>query len=185
MARLIYFAIASLDGFIEDDQGSFAWGAPDDEVSAFTSELEHAVGTSLYGRRMYETMVYWESVPDLASESKSVQEFAELWQAANKIVFSTTLERVSSARTRLERAFDPEMIRELKASEARDISINGPTLAAHAFREGLVDECQLLLMPLVLGGGKPALPRGVRLELELVDEHRFLSGALFVRYRVN
>jgi dihydrofolate reductase len=183
MAKLIYSAIASLDGYIQDVEGKFDWAAPDEEVHGFVNDLERPIGTYLYGRRMYETMVYWETV-DASSDQPSVsRDFTELWQAADKIVYSTSLEAVSSARTRIEREFDPAAIRELKLAQQRDLTVGGSELAAQAFRAGLVDECQLFLMPVSVGGGTPALPHGVRLDLELLDEHRFRGGAVFLRYR--
>jgi dihydrofolate reductase len=183
MAHLIYSAISSLDGYIEDRQGQFDWAAPDEEVHSFINDLERTVGTYLLGRRMYETMTVWETDPNLAAESPLLRDYAEMWQAANKIVYSRTLAAVSTRQTQLVRAFDPEAIRQLKASAARDISIGGPELAAHAFRAGLVDECQLFLTPVIVGGGKPSLPDDVRLDLELLEEHRFGSGVVFLRYR--
>ena len=185
MAKLIFSAITSLDGYMEDEDGKFDWGAPDEEVHAFVNDLERPVGTYLYGRRMYETMVYWETVQAVADEPPHVRDFAELWRAADKIVYSTSLETVSSARTRLERQFDPRVIQEMKSSEERDITVGGPNLAAQAFQAGLVDECQLFLTPIVVGGGKPALPDNVRLDLELLGERRFRSGVVFLRYRTS
>jgi dihydrofolate reductase len=173
MGQLIYSAIASLDVYIEDEHGKFDWAAPDDEVHAFINELERSVGTYLYGRRMYETMVAWESVDS--------HPYAEIWRAAEKIVYSRTLESVASARTRIEREFDPDAVRRLK--EEGDISIGGAGLAAEAIRAGLVDEYQLFLVPVLVGGGKRALPDGVRLELELLDERGFDSGIVYLRYR--
>jgi dihydrofolate reductase len=183
VARLIYAAIASLDGYIEDETGSFDWAAPDDEVHAFVNDLEREVGTHLLGRRMYETKVYWETNPAEDDPSEIARDFAEVWRAADKVVYSKTLESASTARTRVERDFDPEAIRELKASAERDISVGGPELAAHALRAGLVDECQLFVVPVLVGGGKRALPDGLRLDLELLDERRFGNGTVFLRYR--
>jgi dihydrofolate reductase len=183
MAKLIYSAIASLDGYIEDEDGSFDWAAPDDEVHRFVNDLERPVGTYLLGRRMYETMVYWETAHTVADQSPTALDFAQLWQAAEKIVYSKTLESVSSARTRIERAFDPEAVRRLKESAERDIGVGGPGLAAQALAAGLVDECQLFVTPIVVGGGKQSLPDGVRLQLELLDERRFGSGVVYLRYR--
>jgi dihydrofolate reductase len=184
VAKLIYSAMTSLDGYIEDERGNFDWAEPDQEVHAFVNELERPVGTYLYGRRMYETMVGWETDPTLAEQSPHMREFAKIWQAAEKVVYSTTLETVSTARTRIEREFDPEAIREMKASAGRDLTIGGAELAADAFKAGSVDECHLFLSPVVVGGGKRALPADVRLELELVDERRFGGGTVFLRYRV-
>ena len=182
MARLIYSAIASLDGYIEDKEGKFGWAQPDEEVHTFVNDLERPVGTYLLGRRMYEVMVYWETVgPD--DQPRFIRDFAEIWREADKIVYSKTLEVVSSARTRIERDFDPEAVRELKASAERDLSVGGPDLAAHAFRAGLVDEVHLFLTPIVVGGGKHCLPADVRIELELLDERRFGGGVVYLRYR--
>ena len=182
MARLIYSAIASLDGYIEDDGGSFDWAAPDEEVHRFINDLERPVGTYLYGRRMYETMAGWETDPTLADQSQVSADFASLWRAADKIVYSTTLETTSTARTRVERHFDPNTVGQMKAAAAHDISVGGPGLAAHAFRGGLVDECHLFVAPIVVGGGKRALPRDVRVSLELADERRFVNGMVYLRY---
>ena len=177
--------IASLDGYIEDKFGSFDWAAPDDEVHTFVNELERPVGTYLYGRRMYETMVYWETAHTVADQLPFTLDFAEIWQAADKVVYSRTLEAVSSARTRIERDFDPEAIRQLKAAAGRDLAVGGPDLAAQAIEAGLVDELHFFLAPIVVGGGKKALPDNVRLNLELFDERRFGSGTVFLRYRTN
>jgi dihydrofolate reductase len=185
MAKLIYSALASLDGYIEDAGGSFDWAAPDAEVHAFVNDLERPVGTHLYGRRMYETMVYWETAPTSGAIDDAIHnDFATIWQAADKVVYSTTLESAPSARTRIERAFDPDAVRELKASAERDLSIGGATLGAEALRAGLVDELHLFLSPIVVGGGKPALPDGLRIQLELLDERRFDSGTVYLQYRV-
>ena len=170
MAKLIYAAIASLDGYIEDEQGKFDWAAPDEEVHAFVNDLERPVGTHLYGRRMYEMMVYWETDGD---DEPVTRDFAEIWRAAEKIVYSRTLQTVSSERTRIEREFDAEAITRLKESARSDISIGGAELAGQAITEGLVDECHLVLVPVLVGGGKRALPAGVHAELELLDERRF------------
>jgi dihydrofolate reductase len=183
MAKLIYSAITSLDGYVADEHGNFEWAAPDEEVHAFVNELERPVGTYLYGRRMYETMVYWENPPPDAEESAIERDFAKLWQAADKIVYSTTLDAVSSARTRIERTFDAEAIRELKATATRDIGVGGPHLAVHAIAAGLVDEFQLFLVPFVVSGGNASLPDAVRLQLELVDERRFANGTVYLNYR--
>jgi dihydrofolate reductase len=179
MAKLIYAAIASLDGYTEDEEGKFDWAAPDEQVHAFVNDLERPVGTYLYGRRMYETMVAWETMADPAPV---MRDYAEIWRAADKIVFSTTLATAASERTRIERDFDPEAIRQLKAAADRDLGVGGPTLAAVAIEAGLVDELVLFLNPVVVGGGKRALPAGVRLPLELIDERRFDSGVVYVRY---
>ena len=182
MGKLIYTAIASLDGYVADEEGKFDWGEPDEEVHTFVNDLERPVGTYLYGRRMYEVMLAWETW-DVADEPPSIQDFAEIWRAADKIVYSTTLEAVSSARTRIERDFDLEAVRELKAAAERDLAVGGPVLAAHAFRAGLVDECHFFVAPVVVGGGKRCLPDHVRLELELLDERRFSNGMVHLRYR--
>src|SRR5437588_2932994 len=171
MAKLIYSSIASLDGYIADTNGNFDWAAPDEDVHRFVNDLERPVGTYLYGRRMYETMVVWETA-GAADQPPFVQDFAEIWQAADKIVYSKTLEAVSSARTRIERDFDPEAVRQMKAAAGRNLTVGGPELAAQAISAGLVDEFQLFLTPIVVGGGNPALPDNVRLELELQDERR-------------
>jgi len=181
--KLIYSAIASLDGYTEDQTGAFDWAAPDEEVHTFVNDLERPIGTYLYGRRMYEVMLAWETPEAFADQSAVTRDFAGIWLAADKIVFSTSLEEVSSARTRIERSFDPERIRELKASAARDISIGGPALGAEAIRAGLVDEIGLLVSPIVVGGGKRALPDDVRIALDLVDERRFGNGVVYAAYR--
>jgi dihydrofolate reductase len=183
VAKLIYSTIASLDGYIEDEDGNFDWSAPDEEVHTFVNDLERPVGTHLYGRRMYEVMVYWETAHLLADQPPHAQDFAEIWQAADKIVYSKTLEAVSSARTRIERDFDPEAVRKMKAAAGRDLTVGGPDLAAQALEAGLVDELHLFVAPVVVGGGKQSLPDNVRLELELLDECRFGSGVVHLRYR--
>ena len=184
MGKLIYAANTSLDGYLEDETGSFDWSVPDEEVHAFWNEHERQIGTSLYGRRMYETMQVWASDDWLETAPEVVREYADIWRAADKVVFSSTLETVSTARTTLERQFDPDAVRRLKEASSSDLSIGGATIAAEAFRHGLVDECVLLLSPVVVGGGKPALPRGVRLDLELLDHRRFGNGVIFVRHGV-
>ena len=183
MAKLIYSAIASLDGYIADEDGSFDWAVPDEEVHAFINDLERPVGTYLYGRRMYEMMVVWENDPSIAEQSPLLRDFAEIWRAADKVVYSRTLEEASTSKTRMERDFDPETVRRLKASTGRDLTVSGPDLATHAFRAGLVDECDLFLAPVVVGGGKRALPEGVRVGLELLDERRFGNGMVYLRHR--
>ena len=185
MSKLIYSAIASLDGYIEDVDGSFDWAAPDEEVHGFVNDQMRTVGTHLYGRRMYETMLFWETLPDTEDEPPVVRDFARVWRAADKIVYSTTLTTVSSARTRLERAFDPDAVRAMKADAEHDLAIGGPNLAAHALRAGLVDELHLYLVPVAVGGGKSALPRDRRLDLELLDEHRFGNGTVHLHYRTS
>ena len=184
MARLIYSAITSLDGYIEDKDGNFDWAMPDESVHQFVNDLERTAGTYLYGRRMYETMTVWETDPNLAADSPLTQDFAEIWQAADKIVYSTTLAAASTRKTRIERNFDPEALRQLKKTAQHDIAIGGAELAAHAFRAGLIDECHLFVTPILVGGGKQSLPEGVRLELELLEERRFGNGMVFLRYRV-
>jgi dihydrofolate reductase len=184
MANLIYSAIASLDGFTADDKGDFDWAAPDEEVHAFVNEKERPVGTYLYGRRMYETMVYWETASTGDDQPAAMRDYARIWQAADKVVYSTTLDAVGSARTRLERTFDPDAVRRFKESAARDVSIGGPELATHALQAGLVDECHLYLNPVVVGRGTRALPAGLHLELELLDQRRFRNGVVYLRYRV-
>jgi dihydrofolate reductase len=183
VAKLIYAAITSLDGYIEDEDGTFDWAAPDEEVHAFVNDLERSVGTHLYGRRMYETMVYWETADANPGQPSVADDYAGIWRAADKIVYSTTLERASSDRTRIERDFDPEAIRRTKAAADRDISIGGPGLAGQAMKAGLVDECHLLVTPIIVGGGKRSLPDGLRLRLELLDERRFGNGVVHLRYR--
>jgi dihydrofolate reductase len=184
VAKLIYSTIASLDGYIEDEDGSFDWAVPDEEVHAFVNDLVRPVGTYLYGRRMYEMMVGWETDPSLAEHSPLMRDFAEIWQAADKVAYSKTLETVSTSKTRIERDFDPEAVRRMKASAGRDIFVSGPDLAAHAFKAGLVDECHLFLAPIVVGGGKRSLPDDVRMKLELLEERRFEGGMVYLRYRV-
>jgi dihydrofolate reductase len=183
MAYLIYSAISSLDGYIEDTDGRFDWAAPDEEVHRFINNLERVAGTYIFGRRMYETMKVWETDPNLAADSPLMRDFAEIWQAADKIVYSRTLETVSTRKTQLERTFNPEVIRHMKETAERDILIGGPNLAAHAFRSSLIDECHLFLIPIMVGGGKRSLPDNVRLKLELMEERRFGNGTVFLRYR--
>jgi dihydrofolate reductase len=183
MAKLIYSAITSLDGYIEDEAGKFDWAAPDAEVHAFVNDLERPIGIYLYGRRMYETMTYWETALEHA-DHPAERDYAEIWLAAEKIVYSRSLESPSSAKTRIENDFEPETIRAMKDAADRDISVGGPELAAHALRAGLVDEIQIFANPIVVGGGKPALPSDLLLNLELLDERRFESGVVYLRYRV-
>src|ERR1035437_9180480 len=178
MAKLIYAAIASLDGYVEDEEGRFDWAAPDDEVHAFVNDLERPIGTHLYGRRMYETMVFWETVSTEADQPAVIRDFAGIWRAAEKIVYSRALQTVSSARTRIEREFDRDAVRRLKQSSGADITVGGAELAGHAIGAGLVDECHLFLCPIVVGGGKRALPDNVRAQLELLDERRFRNGGV-------
>jgi dihydrofolate reductase len=183
MAKLIYSAISSLDSYVADEDGNFDWAVPDEEVHAFINDLQRPIGTYLYGRRMYETMLGWETDPTLAERSPPMRDFAQIWQAADKIVYSKTLEAVPTARTRIERDFNPEAVRQMKALAGRDLIVGGPELAAKAFRAGLVDECHLFVVPMVVGGGKRSLPDNVRLQLELIDERRFGSGMVYLYYR--
>ena len=180
MAELVYTAITSLDGYVADEHGKWDWSFPDPEVHAFVNGLDRPVGIHLYGRRMYEVLVAWETMDD---PEPQMRDYAEIWRAAEKIVYSSTLEQVSSARTRIERRFDPEAVRELKRSATSDLAIGGPRLAAEAFAAALVDRVHLLLSPVIVGGGNPALPDGVRLDLELVDERRFGNGVVHLAYR--
>jgi dihydrofolate reductase len=184
MAKLIYSAITSLDGYIADEDGNFDWAAPDEEVHSFVNDLERPVGTYLYGRRMYEVMAPWETAHTFADQRPVMQDFAQIWQAADKIVYSKTLETVSSARTRIERDFDPEVVRQLKSRAGPDISVGGPDLAAQAIKAGLVDELHLFVTPIVVGGGKQSLPDNVRLKLKLLNEHRFGNGVVHLYYRL-
>jgi dihydrofolate reductase len=184
LARLIYSAIASLDGFVADANGKFDWAVPDDEVHAFINDIERPIGTYLYGRRMYETMVAWEHPETFADQRPVMQEYAKIWKAAEKIVYSRTLANVSSARTRMERELDVDAVRRLKASARRDISVGGPELAAQMIGAGLVDECALFLTPIIVGAGSRALPRDVRVKLELIEERPFGNGMVYVRYRI-
>ena len=181
MAKLIYSVITSLDGYVADEEGNFDWAEPDEEVHTFVNDLERPVGTYLYGRGMYEVMRAWETM-GLADEPPFIQDFAEIWRAADKIVYSRTLETLSTARTRIERDFDPEAVRQLKAGAEGDISVGGPLVAAHAIKAGLVDEVHLFLAPVIVGGGKRALPDKVRLQLELLGERRFGNGMVHVNY---
>jgi dihydrofolate reductase len=184
VGNLIYSAIASLDGYIEDAEGRFDWAAPSEDVHAFVNELERPIGTYLYGRRMYETMVFWENPPELAEQPTAVQDFAQIWQAADKIVYSKTLETATSARTRIEREFDADAVRELKATATGDLTVGGAQLATRAIAAGLVDEYRLFVVPVLVGGGKRALPNNrLRLNLELVEERRFRNGTVYLHYR--
>ena len=184
MAKLIYSAITSLDGCVADKDGNFGWAVPDDEVHAFINDLERPIGTYLYGRRMYEVMAGWDGVDTQADLPAVMSDFAAIWQATDKIVYTRTLERVSSERTRIEREFDPDLVRRLKTTEERDISIGGPELAAQAFLAGLVDECHLFVTPIIVGGGAQVFPGHFRVGLELQDERRFGAGVVYLRYRV-
>jgi dihydrofolate reductase len=183
MANLIYSTIASLDGYIADEEGNFDWAEPDEEVHTFINDLARPVGTYLLGRRMYEVLAYWDDPPGLDEQPSFVQEFTELWQGADKVVYSTTLEMARTARTRIERDFDAEAIRQLKAQSDRDLAVGGPDLAAQAIRAGLVDDYQLFVVPVIVGAGTQALPRDARVDLELVDERRFRNGTVFLHYR--
>jgi dihydrofolate reductase len=183
MAKLIYGMIQSLDGYVEDENGKFGWGVPEDEnVHAYINELASSVGTYLYGRRMYETMVFWETAHLIPGEPQVFLDWARQWQAAEKVVYSRTLNETRSKRTRIEREFDPDAVRKFKASSERDITVDGPELAAHAIKAGLVDEFQLIIGPALAGGGKRFFPTGVQLDLELVGERRFDSGVVVLRY---
>ena len=185
MGKLIYGMIMSLDGYVEDEHGRFGWGAPEDEeVHSYINELASSVGTYLYGRRMYETMVFWETALTIPDQPQFVLDWARQWQAAEKIVYSRTLAEPRSARTRIEREFDPDAVRRLKAGAEHDITVDGPELAAQAIRGGLVDEFQMIVCPVVVGGGKRFFPDGVRLDLELVEERRFGNGVVVLRYAV-
>jgi len=185
MAKLIYVSNVSLDGYIEDEAGSFDWTAPDDELFAFITDLVRPIGTHLYGRRLYKTMAVWETDPALAAQSELMADFARIWQAADKVVYSTTLEAVPTARTRVERAFDPAAVREMKALATSDLTVGGAELAAEAVRAGLVDECHMLVRPVLVGGGKPALPSDVRVDVELLDNRRVGRGVAYLRYGIS
>lgn len=184
MAKLIYVANVSVDGYIEDEHGDFQWTEPDSETFAFITDLVRPVSTHLLGRRMYETMAVWETDPSLAAESELMAEFAKVWQAPDKVVYSTTLDAVSTTKTRLERTFDPASVRDMKDSATSDLTVSGAHLAAQAFKAGLVDECHLFVRPLLVGGGKPALPTGIRARLELQEHRGFGDGAVYLRYRI-
>jgi dihydrofolate reductase len=183
MARLIYSAITSLDGYVEDEQGQFDWAEPDAEVMAAVNELERPIGTYLYGRRMYDTMVFWETADTGPDQPPGDRDFTQLWRAADKVVYSRTLRSVASARTRIERQFVPAAVHRLKEASPADLSIGGAELAGQAMAAGLVDECHLFLNPVIVGGGKGALPRGVRARLQLVHERRFAGGVVHLHYR--
>jgi dihydrofolate reductase len=181
---LIYVTNVSLDGFIEDEHGAFDWTEPDDEQFAFITDLVRPIGTYLYGRRLYETMAVWETEPALAAQSELRAEFAHVWKSAEKIVYSTTLAAVSTAKSRLEPHFDPGSIQRMTDEAALDLMVGGANLAAHAFRAGLVDECHLFVGPAILGRGKSSLPNDVRAGLELLDERRFGNGVVYLRHRI-
>ena len=184
MAKLIYTMLTSLDGYVEDAHGSIGWTAPDEEVNSYINELASSVGTYLYGRRMYEAMEYWETAYAAHDHPQFLLDWARQWQATEKIAYSRTLAEPRSARTRIEREFDPDAVRRLKADAVHDITVNGPELAAHALRAGLVDEFQMFVCPVVLGGGKRFFPDGVRSDLELVEERAFRKGVVALRYTV-
>jgi dihydrofolate reductase len=183
MAKLIYVSNVSVDGYIEDAAGNFDWTAPSDEYFAFITNVVRPVGTYLYGRRLYEAMAIWETVPALATQSELMGDFANVWQAAEKIVYSTTLDHLPTAKTSLVRQFDTDAVRTMKASATSDLIVGGAELAAHAFKAGLVDECHLFVVPVIVGGGKQSLPSDIHIELELLDERRFASGVVYLRYR--
>ena len=184
MAKLIYVANVSLDGFIEDEHGGFEWTEPDDEQFAFVTDLVRPVGTYIYGRRLYETMAVWETDPSLAAQSELMADFAAVWQAADKVVYSTTLDAVSTGKSRLERNFDPDSVRKMKGTASRDLMVGGANIAAQAFGAGLIDECHLFICPAIVGRGKPSLPGELRAKLELLDERRFDNGVVYVRHRI-
>ncbi|WP_152365358.1 dihydrofolate reductase family protein [Microlunatus speluncae] len=183
MGRLIYSMITSLDGYAEDANGDFGWTATEDDVHAFVTEEYAGVGTYLYGSRMYQTMVYWETADQLPDQPQVIYDYARVWQAADKIVYSATLTETASQRTRLERSFDPEQIRRLKAESDHDLTVDGPTLAATAIKAGLVDEIHQIVCPVIVGGGNRFFPEGVRLDLDLVSERRFANGVLHLRFQ--
>ncbi|MGB3412490.1 MAG: dihydrofolate reductase family protein [Microthrixaceae bacterium] len=184
MAKLIYMALTSLDGYTEDSGGSFDWAVPDAEVHAYVNDLEANIGTDLYGRRMYETMAVWQTVGDEPDVSQVELDFAEAWRERNKVVYSRTLDEVRTPRTLLERDFDPDKVDHLKRTTKGDLSISGPTLARHAFAAGLIDEIHLLVFPVTVGSGKAALPDGLRLDLTLLDIRGFESGVVHLHYQV-
>jgi dihydrofolate reductase len=184
MGRLLYLAITSLDGYVADDQGRFDWARPDDEVFGFVNDFERPVGTHLYGRRLYQQMTGWETAHTRADQSPLALDFARIWQAAGKIVYSRSLEAASTARTRIERNFDPEDVRRIKTRADRDLTVGGATLAGEAIKAGLVDECHLLMSPVLVGGGQRALPDHVRVPLELLDDRRFGNGVVHLHYRI-
>ena len=184
MAKLIYSTITSLDGYVADENGNFDWAEPDEEVHSAVNDLERSVGTYLYGRRMYEVMSYWETVLESGEHPRFVEDYAWIWQSAAKVVYSKTLQTASTTRTTIEREFDPQAVRQLKASATSDISVGGPNLAAQALKAGLVDECHLFMSPVVVGDGNNALPPKVRFQLELMEERRFGNGVVHLHYRL-
>ena len=184
MAKLLYLTLCSLDGYIEDGDGGFSWAEPSDEVHAFVNDVARSAGTFLYGRRMYEVMTFWED-PELAAQDTVHGDFARVWQAADKVVYSTTIgDELATKRTRLERTFDPEAVRALKTSASADLAIGGAAISVKAFGARLIDECHLFVVPVSVGGGKLALPRGTRVDLDLVDQRRFDNGTVYLRYQV-
>jgi dihydrofolate reductase len=185
VARLVYAAITSLDGSVADEQGSFDWSAPDEEVHRFVNELERPIGTHLLGRRMYEVLAFWDTAPGEAEEPGAMGEYADIWRGTDKVVYSTTLAEPAGPRTRIERAFDPEAVRAMKEQATADLSVGGPHLAAQALAAGLVDDLHLFLSPVVVGGGTRALPEGLRMGLELLAERRFGNGVVHLHYRVS
>jgi dihydrofolate reductase len=184
MAALIYSVIASLDGYTVDADGRFDWAEPPADAHAHVTETERSIGTYLYGRRLYETMAGWQTLGTDPGDPAVTRDYGEVWRAADKVVYSATLDAVSTPRTRLERSFDPEAVRAVKAGAGADLSVGGATLGASALRAGLVDECRIYVAPVVVGGGTPWLPDGLRLRLELLDEHRFAGGMVYLRYSV-
>jgi dihydrofolate reductase len=184
MGKLIYSAIASLDGYVADESGDFDWSAPDEELHGYINDRERSIGTYLYGRRMYDVMVVWEAAQTLTDQPAVIRDYARIWRSAEKIVYSTTLEAAASAKTRIESRFDADAVRELKSASERDISVGGPELAGQAMKAGLVDECHVFLTPIVVGGGNGFLPKGVRLSLDLIAEHQFSNGVVHLGYRV-
>jgi dihydrofolate reductase len=184
MAKLVYTAITSLDGYVADTEGNFDWAAPDEALHSFVNDLERPVGTHLYGRRMYDIMVSWETAHIHPDQPSVILDYASIWQGADKVVYSKTLKAVASARTRIERDFDPEAVRQMKASAGRDLAIGGPDLAGQAIKAGLVDELYLFVAPFVVGGGTLSLPTNVRLSLELLNERRFANGTVYLHYRI-
>ncbi len=184
MAQLIYSGMLSLDGYLADEHGNFDWAEPDEEVHTFVNELERGIGTYLYGRRMYDVMSYWDTDEAMVGQPRFIQEFAEIWRTADKVVYSTTLGAEYTERTRIEPRFDPDAVREMKARVERDLTVGGPNLAVHAIHAGLVDELHMFVVPVAVGGGLRYLPDGVRIDLRLLDERRFRNGTVFLRYAV-
>lgn len=185
MGKLVYSMLTSLDGYVSDASGGFDWSMPDEELHSYINDVSSAVGTYLLGRRMYQTMVFWETVDDLPGTEAAMLEYGRIWREADKIVYSTTLTEVASERTRIERDFDPETLRKLKRSSPRDVAVSGPALAAHALRAGLVDEIKVYVCPVIVGGGNAFYPQDVRLDLELLEERRFGNGTVMLHYAVS